>query len=189
MPLSITDDTATLSRTVNRLATKKQKRGERKLEKHGPLHGMRPRFAAHARGKYEERSPIVSIREKFNPVARGSPPTSLHAVPIEHGSGNLATRLANQYLMPRYCIAISKIDCEYLRFRVAGSCSNDSFRVSARTRSPSPPRFSPLPRSAAQSPHRESWDSFLEEEIWTYHHFPSFGRIRRTCLFENICCV
>lgn len=76
MPLSITDDTATLSRTVNRLATKKQKRGERKLEKHGPLHGMRPRFAAHARGKYEERSPIVSIREKFNPVARGSPPTS-----------------------------------------------------------------------------------------------------------------
>lgn len=76
VPLSITDDTATLSRTVNRLATKKQKRGERKLEKHGPLHGMRPRFAAHARGKYEERSPIVSIREKFNPVARGSPPTS-----------------------------------------------------------------------------------------------------------------
>lgn len=78
---------------------------------------------------HSRRNWIQSREEVRQPLRDGTRAT----LPIEHRSGNPAGESIPHAAI--YRIAISKIDCECLRFRVAGSCSNDSFRVSARTRS------------------------------------------------------
>lgn len=146
---------------------------------------MRPRFAARARG-----SPY-SIREEIE-SSRARKSANLSAVvraPLYRSSTAPVTRPANQYLMPRYIVS---------RFRKsianacasAGSCSNDSFRVSARTRSS-------LSLSLVSANRRTEnceilFFCFLEEENWTYRHFPSLRRIVWRILwslFENICFI
>lgn len=88
------------------------------------------RGAREGQSVFHSRRNWIQSREEVRQPLRGGTRATL---PIEHRSGNPAGESIPHAAI--YRIAISKIDCECLRFRVAGSCSNDSFRVSARTRS------------------------------------------------------
>lgn len=143
------------------------------------------RGAREGQSVFHSRRNWIQSREEVRQPLRGGTRATL---PIEHRSGNPAGESIPHAAI--YRIAISKIDCECLRFRVAGSCSNDSFRVSARTRSS-------LSLSLVSANRRTEnceilFFCFLEEENWTYRHFPSLRRIVWRILwslFENICFI
>lgn len=148
---------------------------------------MRPRFAARARGSpYSIREEIESSRAR-----KSANLSAMVRAPLYRSSTAPVTRPANQYLMPRYIVS---------RFRksIANACASAWQDRVPTIRfvflpGPDPPSLSRSCRPiAAQRIVRLFFLFFLEEENWTYRHFPSLGRIVWRILwslFENICFI